>query len=81
MPKVSYSINGFRRGLAGSVNDLKEELEDIFDDIHPDNKERLENVFNELACISNSFNCVHVKGLEEFDDLSEDPVIELLNNN
>lgn len=76
--KVTYSINGFRRNLAQELKDLradiKHELEHGIIECEDDIKER----FNNLACLSNSFNCVHVNGFEDFDDLSADPEVELL---
>lgn len=77
MPKVTYSINGFRRGLARSLKELKEDLDAVLDDVHSDDAARIKDSFNEIACSSNSFNCVHVDGFEDFDSLAEDPEVEL----
>ena len=78
MPKVTYSINGFRRNLAESLEGLRVIIQDVSNDIDDHDLERMKDNFNELACSSNSFNCVHVDGFDDFDNLSEDPEIELL---
>ncbi len=78
MPKVTYSINGFRRNLAETLQELRLIIQDVSNDIDDDDLERMNDTFNELACSSNSFNCVHINGFEDFDDLSKDPEIELL---
>lgn len=78
MPKVTYSINGFRRNLAESLQELRVIIKDVSNDIGDDDLERMQDAFNELACSSNSFNCVHVDGFDNFDNLSDDPEIELL---
>ena len=77
MTKIAYSINGLRRNLAAQLKELKKELDYEFAEGNIEDKQSISDIFNELACLSNSFNHVHIEGVKEFDDLSSDPEVKL----
>ena len=75
--RVTFSIDGYRLNQADTLRELRESLEVMFIDADTDATHDAKQAFNELACQVNSFNCVHVEGLESFNDLSNEPDIEL----
>lgn len=79
MSKVTYSINGFRRILASELKGLKRDLEHELSESNIEFPDDIKNRFNNLACLSNSFNCVYVNGFDDFDNLADDPEVELFN--
>lgn len=69
---VTYSIDGFRRGLNRNLAELKALILDSDDgDIYEDLKSDLLDTLNDLINQSNGFNCVSVKEVEGFSDMSE----------
>lgn len=70
---VTFSMNGFRHSLHDDLEVLKTDLLQLLEDRGYDYSEAEDviDAFNRVACSSNAFNCVHVKGFEGFDDMSE----------
>ncbi|MGO2075535.1 MAG: hypothetical protein ACTH3B_10305 [Pseudoalteromonas sp.] len=77
--KVTYSIDGFRRNLARELKELKRDIEHELSENNIEFPDDIKERFNNLACMSNSFNCVYVDGLDDFGNLSDIPEIELFN--
>jgi hypothetical protein len=74
---IRYSMDGARRNLTNSLNELSEIVnnryfdEDDFDDI--------KNAFNNAACTVNGMNCVYDPDDENFNDMS-DIEVRLIND-
>lgn len=69
---VTYSIDGFRRGLNRNLAELKSLILDSDEgDIYEDLKSDLLDTLNELINQSNGFNCVSVNEVEGFSDMSD----------
>lgn len=77
MGKVTFSINGHRRNQADTLRELRGTIALMESEVDSDTAYEAKYLFNELACQSNSFNCVHVVGFDGFDDLSSEPVVKL----
>ena len=74
---MEYSVNGLRRELSRELRRLRHHLNYELEEGAVEFADEIKESFNELACLSNSFNCVSVKGLKYFDDLSEEKEVEL----
>jgi len=70
MPEVQYSMNGWRRQLSENMQELRDMVTSVLNDDYID-KDDLRNVVDELITLSNSINCVHIPGDENFSDMSE----------
>lgn len=70
---VTYSIDGLRSGLTRKLSEFKALIQDIEEDerIDDGHLEALKESLNELICTSNGFNCVSVKEVEGFSDMSD----------
>lgn len=73
---VGYSVNGFRRQLHEGLSELRELLQAVINDDYYDKGELIDK-FDNLACLSNSFNCVHIESVPDF-ELMEDVELDLL---
>ncbi|BCE02955.1 hypothetical protein [Marinicellulosiphila megalodicopiae] len=69
--KVTYSIDGMRRGLSNKLKELKNEVESFIEEYGRREYEELADITDDLICQSNSFNCVSVKEIEDFSDMSD----------
>ncbi len=74
---VSYSIDGLRKNIASELAELKEGLDLIFQDFDDHETASIKDSFNNIACLSNSFNCVSIDGIDNFSDLSDKEDVSL----
>ena len=74
---MQYSVNGLRIQLSRELSRLKYHLDHELEQGTVEFTDEIKESFNKLACLSNGFNCVSVKGLEYFDDLSEEEEVDL----
>lgn len=75
-PKVTYSVNDFRRHLSRWLSELGRDLSRELKERNIEDDVSIRASFNELACLSNSFNCIYVDGFTGFDNLSDDPQVQ-----
>jgi hypothetical protein len=66
---MKFSMNGFRRQLSGSCNQLKDIAQRILNDDFYDDEDLVEAV-NEIITHSNVLNCVYLDSDENFTDMS-----------
>lgn len=66
---MKFSMNGFRRQLSESCNQLKYIAQRILNDDFYDDEDLVEAV-NEIIRHSNVLNCVYTDGDESFTDMS-----------
>lgn len=78
MPKITFSMNGFRHNLISDMDELKSVIEDIFESLDADEKEELIDKFDTVACSINSLNYVWIDGDENFSDMSSSTEIDFL---
>ena len=72
MPTVTYSIDGFRQQLSDELKELRDTIKGIEEDEHFEDFDLLMSLrqsFDNLACLSNGFNCVSVSGFEGFSQM------------
>ncbi|QNF19609.1 hypothetical protein FT688_03005 [Aeromonas hydrophila] len=70
MPKVGFSMNGWRRNLSEEVRSLRDTARQLLNDEEFD-RDELRRVVDEIICMSNSVNCVSIEGEELFSDMSD----------
>ena len=70
MPTVTYSIDGFRHNLSDELKEMRNIIKEIEEEYGCfDSIISAKDSFDKLACSSNGFNCVSVKGFEGFSQM------------
>jgi len=77
--KVTFSMDGLRKNLTDDVEALGEHLKTLLDELDVNDKEEVIQLFDEVACGINSFNCIHAPDDENFNNLENLEVTHLGN--
>lgn len=65
---MNVSMDGFRKGLSGNVQNLRDIVKRVSVDDHYDNEELIE-AMNDVIQDSNVLNCIYSENDESFNDL------------
>lgn len=74
---IQLSMDGLRSGLTRDTMELREVIEECFEDVPEHMKDELIEKFDAIACTINGLNCVSLPGDDSFTDMNETEVKHL----
>lgn len=78
MGQLAFSMDGYRSNMVSDMKELHDAITAILNDVDAGDKEELIEKFDQVACGVNSLNCVSVKGMDSFSNMSDCATVPLL---